>query len=56
MEQKGMESIIHDHDGDLWVTTFGWVDVGDSVCIYGDRCRRHIWLTLTLLFLIAKHI
>ena len=27
MERKGCESIIHDHDRDLWVTMVGWVDV-----------------------------
>ena len=27
MEQKGCESIIHDHDCDVWVTLVGWVDV-----------------------------
>ena len=27
MERKGCESIIHDHDCDLWVTMVGWVDV-----------------------------
>ena len=30
MEWKGCESIIHDHDCDLWVTMVGWVDVLDS--------------------------
>ena len=27
MERKGCESIIHDHDRDLWVIMVGWVDV-----------------------------
>ena len=27
MERKGCESIIHDHDCDLWVIMVGWVDV-----------------------------
>ena len=26
MDRKGCESIIHDHDCDLWVTMVGWVD------------------------------
>ena len=30
IERKGCESIIHDHDCDLWVTMVGWVDVPDS--------------------------
>ena len=39
MEQKGCESIIHDHDHDLWVTMVGSVDVLDRD--WGDfRCRR----------------
>ena len=29
-EQKGYESIIHDHDRDLCITMVGWVDVPDS--------------------------
>ena len=29
MEWKGCESIIHDHECDLWVTMVGWVDVVD---------------------------
>ena len=38
MEWKGRESIIHDHDHDLWVTMVGWVDVLYSD--WGDfRCR-----------------
>ena len=32
MERKGCDSIIHDHDHDLWVTMVGWVDVP-----YSDR-------------------
>ena len=38
MDWKGCESIIHDHDCDLWVTMVGWVDVpyGD----WGDFKRR----------------
>ena len=35
MERKGCESIIHDHDCDLWVTMVGWVDV-----LYSDFRRR----------------
>ena len=27
MERKECESIIHDHDGELWVTMVEWVDV-----------------------------
>ena len=27
---KGYESIIHDHERDLWVSMVGWVDVPDS--------------------------
>ena len=27
MERKGCESIIHDHDCELWETMAGWVDV-----------------------------
>ena len=30
MERKGCESIIHDHDSDLWVTMVGWVALLDS--------------------------
>ena len=41
MERKGWESIIHDHDGDLWVTMVWWVDVPYSD--WGDfRCRRAV--------------
>ena len=32
MERKGCESIIHDHDCDLYVSMAGWVDVP-----YSDR-------------------
>ena len=44
MERKGCESIIHDHDSDLWVTMVGWVDVlyndwGD------DRCRPAVGIS-----------
>ena len=39
MERKGCESIIHDHDCDLWVTMMGWVDVPYSD--WGDFKRRH---------------
>ena len=39
MERKGCESIIHDHDCDLWVTMVGWVDVRCSD--WGDFRRRH---------------
>ena len=28
MERKGCESIIHDHDCDVWVTMVGWVPGG----------------------------
>ena len=38
MERKGYESIIHDHDHDLWVTMVGWVDV--SYSDWGDFRRR----------------
>ena len=38
MERKGCESIIHDHDCDLWVTMVGWVDVPYSD--WGDFRRR----------------
>ena len=38
MERKGYESIIHDHDCDLWVTMVGWVDV--SYIDWGDFRRR----------------
>ena len=38
MEWKGCESIIHDHDSNLWVTTMGWVGVPDSD--WGDLRRR----------------
>ena len=38
MEQKGCESIIHDHDCDLWVTMVGWMDVPYSD--WGDFRRR----------------
>ena len=37
MERKGCESIIHDNDGDLWVTMLGWVDVPYS---NWGNCRR----------------
>ena len=41
MEQKGCESIIRDHDRDIWVTIVGWVDVAYSE--WGDlRHRRAI--------------
>ena len=37
MEQKGCESIIHDHNRDLWATMVKWVDVPHSD--WGDfRC------------------
>ena len=39
MERKGCESIIHDHDRQLWVTMLvGWVDVPYSD--WGDFKRR----------------
>ena len=38
MERKGCESIIHDHDCDLWVTMVGWVDVPYND--WGDFRRR----------------
>ena len=38
MERKGCESIIHDHDFDLWVTMVAWVDVPYSD--WGDFRRR----------------
>ena len=39
IERKGCESIIHDHDCDLWVTTMvGWADVPFSD--WGDFRRR----------------
>ena len=38
MERKGCESIIHEHDRDLWVTMLGWVYVPDSD--RGDFKRR----------------
>ena len=37
-ERKGCESIIHDHDCDLWVTMVGWVYVPYSD--WGDFRRR----------------
>ena len=41
MERKGCESIIHDHDCDLWVTMVGWVDLPYSD--WGDfRCQRAV--------------
>ena len=41
MERKGCESIIHNHDRDLWVTMVEWLDVPDSD--WGDfRCRHAI--------------
>ena len=30
MERKRCESIIHDHECDLYVTMVGWVDVANS--------------------------
>ena len=38
MEINDCESIIHDHDGDLWVTMVGLVDVPYSD--WGDFRRR----------------
>ena len=38
MDRKGCESIIHDHDCDLWVTMVGWVDVPYSD--WGDFKRQ----------------
>ena len=38
MKWKGCESIIHDHDHELWVTMVGWVDVPYSD--WGDFRRR----------------
>ena len=38
MGGKGCESIIHDHDSDLWVTMVGWEDVPHSD--QGDFRRR----------------
>ena len=38
MERKCSESIIHDHDCDLWVTMVEWVDVPCSD--WGDFRRR----------------
>ena len=39
MDWKGYESIIHDHNHDLWVTMVGLVGVQDRD--WGDfRCRR----------------
>ena len=44
MEQKVCESIIHDHDHDLWVTMAGWVDVPDSD--WGDfRCQHAVHIS-----------
>ena len=40
MERKGCESIIHEHDRDLWVTMLGWVYVPDSD--RGDFKRRRV--------------
>ena len=34
--QKGCESIIHDHNCDLWVTIVGGVDVPDSERVTSD--------------------
>ena len=40
-ERKSCDSIIHDHDCDLWVTMVGWVDVPCSD--WGDfRCWRAV--------------
>ena len=38
MERNGCESIVHDHDRDLWVAMVGWVDVPCSD--WGDFRRR----------------
>ena len=38
MERNRAESIIHDHDRDLWITMVGWVDVPYSD--WGDFRRR----------------
>ena len=38
MEWKGCESIIHNHDRDLWVSMVGWVDV--PFIDWGDFRRR----------------
>ena len=38
MERKGCESLIHDHDCDIWVTMVGWVNVPYSD--WGEFRRR----------------
>ena len=48
-ERKGCESIIHDHDCDLWVTMVGWVDVPFDD--WGDfRRRRAVDISSSYLF------
>ena len=43
MERKGCESIIHDHDCDLWVTMVGWVDV-----LYSDWGDFRRWCAVNI--------
>ena len=50
MEQKGCESIIHDHGRDLWATMVGSVDVQHGE--WGDfRRRRAIDISSSVCFL-----
>ena len=50
IEQKGCESIIHDHDRDLWVTMVGWLDHCCCCCCcccyyyYHFHYHDNIWL------------
>ena len=55
MERKGCESIIHDHDCDLWVTMVGWVDAPYSD--WGDfRRRRAVDISISLCYEIVYNI
>ena len=48
MERKGCESMIQNHDCDLWVTKVGWVDL--SYIDWGDfRSRCAIYISSCLL-------
>ena len=55
MEQKGCQSIIHDHDCDVWVTLVGWVDVPYSD--WGDfRPQRAVEISSYFLYIKDKYL
>ena len=55
IERKDCESIIHDHDCDLWVTMVGWVDVLYSD--WGDfRRRRAVDISSFLMGSVAQYL